>query len=178
MLRVVAIIAACLLLVVAGVLVFATTRPDSFRVERSITINAPAEKVYPLISNLKSWTSWSPYEKKDPDMKRSFSGPAEGVGAVYEWDGNGNVGQGRMEITQATAPTDVVIQLDFLRPMEAHNTAAFTLEPAGDSTTVTWAIYGPCPYISKLMGVFFDLDKMIGADFEAGLVDLKAATEG
>ena len=171
------IIAIAVVVLVGGILLFATSRPDSFRVERSTTIKAPPEKIFPLISDLKAWAAWSPYEKKDPAMKRTFGTVTAGKGAVYEWDGNKNVGKGRMEITDAASPSKIVIKLDFLEPFEGHNTAEFTMDGKGGTTTVTWAMYGPTNFVSKLMGVFFNMDKMIGADFEAGLANLKSITE-
>ena len=181
MLKIIAILAAIVAVVVAGVLIYAATKPDSFRVERSATIKAPPDKIFALIVNLHGWDAWSPYEKKDPDMKRTFTGPESGKGAIYEWDGNKDVGQGRMEIIEATPPSKVAIKLDFLKPFEGHNTAEFTMVPSGvpsgDNTTVTWAMYGPSPYIAKVMGTVFNLDKMIGNDFEAGLAALKAVAE-
>jgi uncharacterized protein YndB with AHSA1/START domain len=163
--------------VVAGVLGYAATRPDTFRVQRTATIKAPPEKIFPLIADLGTWKGWSPYEKKDPAMQRTLGSTTSGKGATYAWSGNKEVGKGQMEILEATAPSKVVIKLDFLAPIEAHNTAEFDLQGKGDSTDVTWAIYGPCPFISKLMGVFFNIDKMIGSDFEVGLANLKAAAE-
>jgi carbon monoxide dehydrogenase subunit G len=172
-----AIIAVIVLVVIAGVLIYATTQPDSFRVERSVAIKAPPEKIFPLIDDLKAWTTWSPYEKKDPAMKRSFGAVTAGKGATYAWEGDSNVGQGRMEIVESAPTGKVQIKLDFIKPFEAHNTAEFTLAPKGDTTSVTWAIYGPMPYVSKVMCLFFDMDTMIGKDFEAGLADLKTAAE-
>lgn len=171
------IIAIIIVALVAGVLVYAYTRPDDFRVERQISIKAPPEKIYPLIADLHAWSAWSPYDKLDPAMKRTFSGADSGKGAVFAWDGNSKAGAGSMEITDALTPSRVVFKLDFVRPFEGHNTARFSLEPAGDATTVTWAMYGPAAYISKLMGVFFDMDSMIGKDFESGLATLKSISE-
>lgn len=162
---------------VAGVLVFAMNKPDIFRVERSLAIKAPPEKIFPLLNDLKGWSAWSPYEKKDPAMKRTFGAVTAGKGALYGWEGNKNVGKGSMEITEAAQSSKLVIKLDFIEPFEAHNTALFTLDGKGETTTVTWAMYGPANFVSKLMGVFFDMDKMIGADFEAGLVNLKKISE-
>lgn len=171
------IIAITVLVVIIAILAFATTKPDTFRVERSTTIKAPPEKVYALINDFHRWTTWSPYEKKDPDMKRTHSGAASGQGAIYEWDGDKNVGKGRMEITESAPASRIVIKLDFLAPFEAHNTAEFTLQPQGDATQVTWTMYGPANYMSKLMSVFFSMDKMVGDDFAIGLANLKAAAE-
>jgi carbon monoxide dehydrogenase subunit G len=181
MLKTLAYIAAALVVVVAGILIYAATRPDTFSVQRSASMKAPPEKIFALINDLRSWGAWSPYEKKDPAMKRTFSGPSSGKGAVYEWDGDKNVGKGRMEITEATPPTKVLIKLDFIKPFEGHNTAEFTMEPKGDNTVVTWAMYGPCPYVAKVMGVvmglLMNMDEMIGNDFAAGLASLKATVE-
>ena len=181
MLKVLGIVVVVVLVAVAGVLAYAATKPDDFRVQRSASIKAPPDKIYALIVDLHGWTAWSPYEKKDPAMKRTFSGAASGKGAVYEWDGDKNVGAGRMEIVEATAPSKVGIKLDFLKPFEGHNTAEFTMVPSGvpsgDGTTVTWAMYGPSPYIAKVMGTFFNMDRMIGDDFAAGLANLKTIAE-
>ena len=163
--------------VVGGVLVYAATRPDSFRVQRSATIKAPPEKIFAHINDFQRWSAWSPYEKKDPTMKRTLSGAPNGKGAVYEWDGNKEIGQGRMEITESAAPSQVTLKLDFSRPFEAHNIVDFTLEPRGEATQVTWAIHGPSPFISKVMGIVFDVDTMVGKDFEAGLAALKTVSE-
>lgn len=161
----------------AGVLLYAATRPDSFRVERSTRIEAPADNIFPLVNDLRAWNGWSPYDAKDPAMQRTFSGPASGPGAVYAWSGNREVGQGRMEILAATPPSQVTIQLDFIQPFQARNTAEFTLRPEGTGTKVTWALHGPSPYISKLMGLVFNLDHMVGNDFEVGLANLKRVAE-
>jgi Polyketide cyclase / dehydrase and lipid transport len=177
MLKIIAIIVVVVVVLVAGVLAYAATKPDSIRVQREATIKAAPEEIFALINDFRSWGAWSPYEKKDPAMKRSFSGAASGTGAVYEWAGNGNVGQGRMEIMESSSPSKVAIKLDFIKPIEGHNIAEFTLEPDGDVTRVTWAMYGPSPYIGKIISVFLDMDRMIGKDFEAGLANLKAATE-
>jgi carbon monoxide dehydrogenase subunit G len=159
------------------VLAFAATRPDSFSVRRAASIQASPEKIFPLINDFSRWSAWSPYEKKDPAMKRSFSGPAAGKGAVYAWEGNGDVGQGRMEIADAVAPSRVTLKLDFVKPFEAHNRVDFTLEPKGGATEVTWAMDGPMPFISKVVTLFVDMDRMVGGDFEAGLANLKAIAE-
>ena len=167
-----------IVVVIAGVLAFAATRPDDFTVRRSIAIKAEPAKIYPLLVDFSQWPKWSPWENLDPTMKRTLSGKVSGPGAVYAWDGSSKVGAGRMEVKDAVAPSKVVIQLDFLRPFEAHNITDFTLVSRPDATTdVTWLMRGPTPFVSKLMGVFVDMDKMIGKDFEAGLANLKAATE-
>jgi len=164
-------------IVIAAVLSFAATKPDTFSVQRATGIKAAPEKIFALLDNFHNWGIWSPWEKMDPNMKRTFSGPANGKGSVYEWEGNSKVGQGRMEITDALAPSQVTVKLDFIKPFEGHNIAQFVLEPKGDSTSVTWTMRGPSPYIAKLMSVFFSMDRMIGKDFEAGLANLKATAE-
>jgi hypothetical protein len=170
-------IAIVVLLLVGAVLIFAALRPDYFRVQRATSIKAPPEKIYPFINEFDRWGAWSPYEKRDPAMKRTRSGPASGKGAVYGWVGNSQVGAGRMEITDAAAPSRVVIKLDLLKPFEAHNIAEFTLERKGDATDVTWAMHGPANYLSRLIGIFINMDRMIGSDFEAGLANLKTLAE-
>ena len=122
------VIASAVGVLVAAFLIYAATRPDTFRVQRTTTIKAPPEKIFPLINDFQRWGAWSPYEKKDPTMKRTLSGAATGKGAVYEWDGNKDVGKGRMEITESAPPSQVTLQLDFIRPFAAHNIVDFTLE--------------------------------------------------
>ncbi len=165
------------IVLIVAVLAYAATRPDALHVERSATIKAPPEKILPLIADFHHWTSWSPYEKVDPAMKKTYSGTASGKGAVYEWEGNSQVGQGRMEITDVSEPSRVDIKLDFIKPFEGHNVAVFALKPQGDTTTVTWSMDGKSPYVVKLMGVFVDMDHMIGKDFDAGLASLKGIAE-
>lgn len=165
-----------LLLLVAAVLLFAATRPDSFSVERRIVIQAPPEKIQALLVDFHRWADWSPWEKLDPAMKRSFGGPPAGVGATYGWQGNKDVGSGRMEV-KAVAPDKVSIQLDFIEPFEGHNTADFTLAPKDGGTELRWLMFGPAPFVTKLMGVFVSMDSLIGKDFEKGLAQLKAVAE-
>jgi len=130
-----------LVVVIVALLAFAATRPDTFSVVRATTIKAPPEKIYPLIADFHGWSAWSPWEKLDPAMKRTFEGPASGKGAIYAWEGDSKVGAGRMEITDATPASKVVIKLDFLKPIEGHNTTEFALAPAGDGTRVTWDMH-------------------------------------
>jgi uncharacterized protein YndB with AHSA1/START domain len=166
-----------ILVAVAALLLFAGTKPDSFRIERSITINASPSVVFPLINDFHQWTQWSPWEKKDPDLQRTYSGADSGKGAVYAWKGDNSVGTGKMEITESTPFAQIVIALDFIAPFEAHNTAIFTFMPLGDTTQVNWVMEGPNNFMSKLMQVFFSMDKMVGKDFESGLTQLKATAE-
>jgi uncharacterized protein YndB with AHSA1/START domain len=163
--------------VIAAVLALAVTKPDTFSVQRSATIKAPPEKIFAVVNDFHHWTEWSPWEKLDPSMKRTLSGATSGKGAVYAWDGNRKAGAGRMEIIESTPANKVAIQLDFIEPFEGHNIAEFTLAPQGDATTITWAMRGPAPFVSKLMQVFVSMDSMIGTDFEVGLANLKALTE-
>src|SRR5258708_37954608 len=177
MLKTLAVIAVVLAVIVAGILIYAATKPDSFTVKRTATIKAPPDRLFAMINGLHGWSAWSPYEKKDPDMKRTFGGAAMGKGAIYQWDGNKNVGSGSMEIIEATAPSKIVIKLDFFTPFEGHNTAEFTMLPQGDATNVTWLMHGPLPFMGKIMHVFINMDRMVGKDFEAGLINLKRLTE-
>ena len=175
--KLIGIVAAVLLVAIAAILVLAAMKPDTFRVERTASIKAPPEKIFPLISDFDNWGAWSPYEKKDPNMKRTRSGAANGKGAVYAWDGDKNVGKGRMEIAEASPPSKVSLKLDFERPFEAHNIVNFTMEPKGDATSVTWAMQGPVPYMAKIVHVIFNMDRMVGRDFEVGLANLKMLAE-
>ena len=177
MFEIVAIVAIVLAIAIAIVLILAAAKPDTFSVRRAATVRAPAEKIFPLINDFHRWGTWSPYEARDPAMKRSYSGPANGVGAVYGWDGNNNVGAGRMEILETSPPAKIVIKLDFFKPFEGHNTAEFTILPQGDATDVTWVMHGPAPFMFRLMQVFMNIDRMIGKDFEIGLANLKRLTE-
>ena len=166
-----------IVLAVGAVLIYAATKPDAFRIERSIVIHAPADKIFLLINDLHQWEPWSPWEKMDPALKRIYSGANSGVGAVYEWQGNRDVGHGRMEITESTAPLKVVLKLHFIKPFEANNTVEFVLRQEAGSTRVTQAMYGPSPYISKLMSLAFSMDKMVGTKYEEGLGNLKSLAE-
>ncbi|HEX7126884.1 MAG TPA: SRPBCC family protein [Thermodesulfobacteriota bacterium] len=148
-------IAIAVVALLAGVLGYAATRPDRFRIERTARIDARPEKVFALIEDFRGWRAWSPWETVDPAMARTYRGAERGKGAVYAWEGNRDVGKGRMEITDTTPPSRVVIRLEFIEPMEAQNT-----------------------YLAKLMGLFVDMDRMLGAQFETGLANLKEVAEG
>ncbi len=162
----------------AGLAMFISSRPDTFVVQRSVTIKSPPAPIYPLIADFHKWTTWSPYEKMDPKMERKYEGNESGTGAKYVWEGNEKAGAGTMQITEATAPSKVVIKLDFSKPFEGHNIAEFKLEPHGDDeTTVTWSMSGPSPVMMKVVGLFMNMDQMIGNDFEVGLDNLKSAVE-
>ncbi|WP_295995696.1 SRPBCC family protein [Rugamonas sp.] len=170
-------IALSVVVLVLLVLAYAATRPDSYRVQRSVAIKAPPAAVMALISDFHQWPLWSPWEKLDPAMTRTYGGAPRDMGAVYSWSGNDKVGAGRMEITGMNAASNVTIKLDFLRPFESHNVTEFVLAPDGETTTVTWAMYGPSSYLTKLMSLVASMDSMIGGDFERGLARLKAAAE-
>jgi hypothetical protein len=158
-------VAIAFVLVVVAILVFAATRPDTFRIERATRINAPPEKIFAQINDFRNWRVWSPWETKDPQMKRGYGGAAAGKGAAYEWDGNSSVGKGRMEIAESTPPRLVRIKLDFLKPMEGHNIAEFTMVPGGGATEVTWVMSGPVAYPAKIIQMFISMDRMVGGDF-------------
>ncbi|EKS32711.1 SRPBCC family protein [Afipia clevelandensis] len=174
-------IAIALAILIAIVVGLAAMRPDTFRVQRSIDINAPADKIFPLINDYRNWGSWSPYEHVDPDMQRTFSGAPNGKGSIYEWRGNKNIGHGRMEILDTAPPSKVVIKLDFFSPFEAHNMAEFTMQPKGSAanvtTNVTWAMHGPVPFMAKIIHMFMNMDRMVGGQFQQGLVSMKAVAE-
>jgi uncharacterized protein YndB with AHSA1/START domain len=174
MFQVLAIVA---IIIVGGIAAFAATRPNSFRIQRSARIKAPPETIFPLIEDFHRWEAWSPWEKLDPALKRLYSGAEKGPGAVYQWEGNKNVGYGRMEISESAPPSKLVIKLDFIKPFEAHNTVEFTLVPENGGTQVTQAMYGPSPFMSKLMGLFMNMDKMVGGKYEEGLANLAAIAE-
>jgi uncharacterized protein YndB with AHSA1/START domain len=181
MLEIIVIVAVILAVAIVVVLILASTKPDTFSVQREAAIKAPPERIFPLIGNFHQWRGWSPWENRDPGMKRSYDGAESGKGAVYAWEGNKNVGSGRMEILEASSPSKIVIKLDFFKPFEGHNTAEFTMLPqngaAGPTTNVSWVMHGPAPFMHRVMQVFMNLDKMIGKDFEAGLASLKNLAE-
>ncbi|WP_315834514.1 SRPBCC family protein [Bradyrhizobium prioriisuperbiae] len=176
MLTTIAVIAIIIAVLLAAVLIYAATRPNTFVIQRTASIKAPAARIQPLIDDFRQWPQWSPYETKDPAMARTFSGAPSGKGSVYAWQGDKNVGSGRMEIID-TSPSKVTVDLQFIAPFKAHNTAEFSLVPSGDSTQVTWAMRGPLPYMAKIMHMFINMDRMVGNDFAAGLANLKAVSE-
>jgi Polyketide cyclase / dehydrase and lipid transport len=173
-----AILILIVVIVVVAILGFAAAKPNMFRVQRSLKINAVPEKIFPQINDFHNWVSWSPWERMDPTMKKTFGGPAGGKGAIYEWSGDARaVGSGRMEITQSVPFSLIVLKLDFLKPIEGHNIAEFTLDAQHDATLVTWVMHGPARFISKLFQVFVSMDTMIGKSFEEGLANLKIVAE-
>jgi hypothetical protein len=158
------------------VAIFIATRPSEVRVERSTTIQAPAATVLGVVADFHQWSAWSPWAKLDPAQKEEFSGAASGVGAKYHWKGNDKVGEGRMEITSVT-PTQVKLALEFLQPFHSLNEVDFTATPAGDGVTFTWGMTAHQDFMGKAFGVFMDMDKMVGKDFERGLSQLKSVSE-
>ncbi len=153
------------------------TRPATFHIERSITMAAPAENAFAQVNDFHAWSAWSPWEKMDPDMKRSFDGAPSGVGAGYAWKGNDKVGQGRMTIEKSDKPSLVAIKLEFIKPFTATNTATFSFAPSAAGTKVTWAMDGEHNFVGKAASLFMDMDKMVGGDFERGLAAMKTAAE-
>lgn len=174
---IVAVVVAAIVLIAVAILVIAALKPGHFRVQRSIEIHAAPGTIFALINDLHENSRWSPFEK-DPNMKKVHSGAPKGAGAAYDWDGNKQVGRGRIAITESVPTSKVVMKLDMFTPFEAHNTVEFTLHPAeGNKTTVTWAMFGPQPYLAKVMSTIINCDKMVGKQFEEGLGKMKAIAE-
>ena len=170
------IIAAVVVIAIIALLTYTATRPSTFRIIRSTVIEAPPGKVLAQIEDFHRWGAWSPWEKLDPGMSRTYGGPASGVGATYGWNSKGQAAVGDMKITDVT-PSRVALDLNFVKPFAAANKVVFTLEPQGDATRVTWSMEGASPFMHKLMGLFFNMDKTVGGDFEKGLASLKAVSE-
>ncbi len=162
---------------VAAMLAYAAFKPDSFGLSRSATINAPPDKVFALINDLRQFNTWNPFAKLDPQNGITYDAVTVGVGGAYSWQGEKS-GAGRMQITESVTGQRVSAKLDFSKPFEAHNVVDFTIQPKGDKAcTVTWAMHGPMPYLNRLVTTFFDMDKTVGKDFAAGLANLKALAE-
>lgn len=174
MLPIIALVVVVAIVILLGV---AAAKPDTFEVSRTETIRAPAAAIYPFIIDFRQWSRWSPWEQLDPDMRRTHSGAPAGAGAIYEWQGNRKAGQGRMEITETRPPEHVVIALEFIKPFAATNTTAFHIEPGPEGSRVTWSMHGPNTFAGKLMGVFVDMESMIGREYERGLAALKLTAE-
>lgn len=166
-----------ILVLIAAVLAYAATRPKTVRITRSIVIGAPRERIFELINDFHQWVGWAPQDREDPSMVRTFSGPANGVGAVSEWAGKGSSGQGRMSITESKRPDTIAIMVDFVKPFDAHNLNRFTLEPEGSGTRVTWTMEGTNVYLMKVMGMFTNMDRLMGRHFETGLKNLGSLAE-
>ncbi|MES2581015.1 MAG: SRPBCC family protein [Pseudomonadota bacterium] len=165
------------LFIIIALLVFTSFKPSTFRVERLVNIQASPEKIFPVINDLHQHLNWSAWEKIDPNMRRIFSGPPSGVGAIYEWNGNRQIGQGRIEILESIPSSRIIMKIDFIQPFKATNTLEYTLKAQSNSTTVTHAMFGDSPYIANLMCLFFDREKMVGGKFEESLNALKVICE-
>ncbi len=166
-----------LAVIIAVVAVTVAMQPDDFRVTRSATVSAPAAAVFAQVNDLQKWEAWNPWQKKDPAMKLTFSGPPAGPGASYSWAGNNEVGEGRLTITESRPGKLVRLKLEFMKPFSATNTAEFTFKPEGERTNVTWAMQGNNNFFAKALHLVMNMDKMVGGEFEKGLVDMKAAVE-
>jgi len=167
-----------LAIVVVVLAIVVATRPSTFHVERSIVITASPESVFAQVNDFHSWAAWSPWEKLDPTMEKTFSGPSAGAGATYVWKSdNGKVGQGRMTIERSDLPSSVSVKLEFIKPFIATNTVTFTLIPVATQTRTTWAMDGHNGLLGKLFHLVMNMDKMVGGDFERGLAALKSVTE-
>jgi carbon monoxide dehydrogenase subunit G len=171
-------IAGGLAVAAGGFAAFVASRPDGFRYERSLVVAVTTDEAWAFMNNFRNFPKWSPWQKLDPGMTATHSGAPEGRGAVYEWNGNKQVGQGRMEITDTVPGERVVVDLHFLKPFEARNTTEWVCTPAPGGTRVTWVMYGKNNFMAKMFGVFVNMEKMLGKDFDEGLGNLKRALEG
>lgn len=170
-------IAVVIALAVAVILIIAALKPNVFHVARSIDIDAPAERLFTSLLNLRHQRQWSTWEQKDPDMKRTYTGSEAGVGAVYDWEGDRNIGSGRQTILAVKPNSEINLSIEFGKPCVASNKLDFILVPKGGNTNVTWAIHGPWPYMARVMATFISIDKMIGKEFENSLANLKVLME-
>jgi uncharacterized protein YndB with AHSA1/START domain len=167
-----------LVVVVVVLAIVVATRPSTFHVERSIVITASPESVFAQVNDFHSWAAWSPWEKLDPKMEKTFSGPSAGAGATYAWNSeNSKVGQGRMTIERSDLPSSVSVKLEFIKPFTATNTVTFTMIPVATQTRTTWAMDGHNGFLGKLFHLVMNMDKMVGGDFERGLAALKSVAE-
>lgn len=164
-------------LLVAGLAAFIASRPGEFRVERTALIQAPAAEVFAQVNDFHQWPRWSPWARRDPLMHVDYEGAEQGVGAIQRWAGNKEVGKGSATILESEPGQRVLIQLEFLEPFRASNLAEFRFTPEAGGTRVTWSMSGRNGFIGKAMGLLFDMDKMVGGDFEQGLASLKALAE-
>jgi uncharacterized protein YndB with AHSA1/START domain len=164
--------------IVAGSAVVVARRPSEFRVSRMATIAAPASVVFAQVNDFRKWAAWSPYEKRDPAMRKTYEGAPAGTGAVYAWSGNKEVGEGRSTITESRPNELIRMRLEFEKPFKATSTAEFAFKPEGDRTAVTWSLTGRHNFVMKAMCLFMNMDRMVGGDFEQGLADMKSLVEG
>jgi uncharacterized protein YndB with AHSA1/START domain len=166
-------------LVVGAVLLIATTKPATFKVERQTVISAPSAAIFPNLADFHRWPAWSPWEHLDPQMRKTYSGPPTGAGSTYMWSGNSEVGEGKMTVLESRPNEELKLKLEFLKPFESTNTTTYTLRPVSgnNGTQVTWSMEGPNSFMGKVMSVFASMDAMIGKDFELGLGNLKRVSE-
>jgi hypothetical protein len=165
------------LIVIAALLIFVATRPAEFRIHRSADVSASPDFVFSIINDLTQWGRWSPYEKRDPNMKKTFEGPSSGPGAVYMWNGNNDVGEGRLSIVESKRGELVRMKLEFTRPFKAANDVNFKLARSDGGTRVSWIMDGKNNFIMKAMSLLMNMDKMVGNDFEQGLANLDAVAQ-
>jgi uncharacterized protein YndB with AHSA1/START domain len=170
-------VAIVIAVIVAAILIFAASKPDTFHMQRTRSVHAPPEKIFPFINDFHNWSRWAPQDKEDSTMVRSFSGPASGEGAASEWTSKGGAGKGRMRIIESVPSTKILVKVDFTAPFEAHNINQFVLEPQGSDTIVTWSMQGTNLYVMKLMSIFVNMDRVAGRHFETGLDNLKVIAE-
>ena len=164
--------------VIVVFLIVVALQPSDFRIERSATMRAPAPAAFAQVNDFQNWQAWSPWEKVDPALKRQYEGPKAGTGAVYAWQGNKDVGEGRMTIMESRPAEVIRIRLEFFKPFAATNTAEFSFKPAGaDTTAVTWSMAGQNTFLSKAISLFIDMDRMVGGMFDQGLTQMKAIVE-
>lgn len=152
-------------------------RPDNFRITRSTSISAPTDLAFDQVNDLHRWQEMSPYAKLDPDAKYTFSGPSEGIGSSLAWTGNNKVGAGRLTIIESRPNELVRMKLEFLKPFAVTNTAEFIFQDEGDRTKATWSMFGKSRFMCKAMGLFMNMDKMCGSQFEEGLANMKSIAE-
>lgn len=177
MMRALKTLAIVVAVAIGGLLLVAATLPDTFEVRRTASMKAPPERIFPLINDLHAFNTWNPYERKDPSIKGAYGRIAAGKGAAYSFDGNRDVGRGRIEIVESSPVSRVTMSLSLVEPFEVANVVHFVLEPRGETTNVTWAMRGDVPYVAKIFHMFCDMDDLVGRDFEAGLASLKAIVE-
>jgi uncharacterized protein YndB with AHSA1/START domain len=170
-------IAIVVVVIVAVVLLVAATRPNTIRIQRSVVIDTPAQKVFAMVNDFHNWPRWAPQDREDATMQRSFTGSANGAEAISDWQSRGSAGAGRMSITVSVPYSRVVVETDFRKPFVAHNVNEFVFEPVGIGTKVTWTMTGQNLFVMKVMCLFVNMDRVMGNHFESGLRNLKAASE-
>jgi len=166
-----------IVLVVAIFCVVVAMQPSHYHIERSATMNAPAPVVFNQVNDFHKWDAWSPWAKLDPNIKTTYEGAPAGTGAMYSWTGNSQVGEGRMTITDSKPAELVKIKLEFVKPFAAINATNFMFTSQGNQTGVKWTMDGDNTFVGKAFGLFMNMDKMVGGDFEKGLAQMKAVTE-